>query len=920
MSTAPVSLLIGSRPSAPPAGHTVGGKAAGLYQLRKLGLAVPEFVVIPAEVFDPLLAGLGTDAAGLDARRAALLAGALPAAIQAGLAGVLAEWDNAAVAVRSSVADEDGAHAAFPGLMDSVLGVRGRAAVLAAVARCAASAYSERALAYRRQRGLGLAARPAVVVQRQVAAAAAGVLFTTFPEFPEEMAVHAVWGLGEGLVGGALEPDEFYIDKQTRRETHRKIALKTQQVQPRPDAAPGLVPVPAARRAQACLSTKTLAELRQAGAFLEDLLGGPQDVEFVVDEDEQLWLVQTRPITQAIPKVVVYDNANIQESYCGVTTPLTFSFAQRAYATVYRQTMRTLGLPAATIAAHEPVLTQLLGLVRGRVYYNINNWYRGLRLLPAFRQNKADLERMMGLEAPVDFVQSHAKTLPERLRLLPRLALNLARLLLAFARLPRQVAAFQQRFEGEYQRFYRLPLADLTAPALLAERARLDTALLDRWTTPIVNDFRVMMANGTVARRLRRAGLADPDEFLSRYYAAANAELASARPAHAMQAIARRAQAEYPQLVPQLRQLPPDLPAQLRRMAPALHGAIEAYLAQYGDRSIGELKLETETMRTDELLFYKYLRNYFGEDSTDDSATVGSGAAGFAATVPTGAGSLHEAAAAELQTLLRGHSTFFARQVWGSLRQLQQALARREELRLDRTRLFGMYRSLYRALGQRLVESGALRAPLDVFYLTETEIAAAARETGAAIETGVAIKAEATSINPWPALVASRRAEFARYRTETVPGRVSLPSRAATAPLAADAAALAAGTLRGTGCYPGRVSGEVILIAEPGDSLAVAGRIVAASRTDPGWAALFPTCRGVLIERGSALSHSVILLRELGIPTIINIPNLCQRLRSGQPLTMDGASGEIISEADGVASDDRGPAQPAGQVASCAGE
>ncbi|GAA4354691.1 phosphoenolpyruvate synthase [Hymenobacter saemangeumensis] len=784
---------------------------------------------------------------------------------------VLAVWAGPGVAVRSSVADEDGAQAAFPGLMDSVLALRTPDEVLAAVARCAASAYSERALAYRRQKGLSLAARPAIIVQRQVAATAAGVLFTTFPEFPQEMAIHAVWGLGEGLVGGALEPDEFYLDKQSRQETHRKIARKAEQVQPLRGAT-GLVPVPESQQDQPCLSARVLTRLRQTGAFLEYSLGSPQDVEFVVDHDE-LWLVQTRPITQPIPEVVVYDNANIQESYCGVTTPLTFSFAQRAYATVYRQTMRALGLPTTTIDAHEPVLTQLLGLVQGRIYYNINNWYRGLQLLPAFHQNKADMERMMGLDAPVDFVQSRAKTLPEKLRLLPRLALNLARLLAAFATLPRRVAAFQSHFDQQYQRFYRLPLAELAAPALLAEKARLDAALLDSWTTPIINDFRVMMANGRVARDLRRAGLADPDEFLSRYFAAANAELASARPAHAMQAIAAGIAARHAALLPLLRELPANLPQRIRQAAPDLFAAIYEYIQQYGDRSIGELKLETETMRTDPLLFYKYLRNYLGAE-----------AGAPAAAVPASAATWHAAASAELQALLRSHSAFFARRVWSGLRQLQAALARREELRLQRTRLFGMYRGLYRALGQRLAETGQLAAAADVFYLTEAEIARAAENPA----------------SRWAELVASRRQEFARYRAEAVPSRVSLPGRVGRGAVAATGDGAA--SLRGTGCLPGRVEGELILITEPGDSLDVAGRIVAAPRTDPGWAALFPTCGGVLIERGSALSHSVILLRELGIPTIINIPGLCQRVQSGQLVAMDGGTGEVSLSAIEVSS------------------
>ena len=150
---------------------------------------------------------------------------------------------------------------------------------------------------------------------------------------------------------------------------------------------------------------------------------------------------------------------------------------------------------------------------------------------------------------------------------------------------------------------------------------------------------------------------------------------------------------------------------------------------------------------------------------------------------------------------------------------MQQALARREELRLSRTHLFGMYRALYREQGQRLATAGTLRAAPDVFYLTETEIATAATETAASAN--------------WPAIVAQRQLEFAGYRTETVPGRVVVPSRPATGSPSAQDNANDTSALRGTGCYQGRVSGEALLIAAPTDSLAVAGRIVAARAPTP---------------------------------------------------------------------------------------
>ncbi|RTQ47875.1 phosphoenolpyruvate synthase [Hymenobacter gummosus] len=849
---------------------SVGGKAQGLLRLQAAGVRVPDFAVLPAEEFDWLLTALPLDAEGLRQRRQQLGNYQLPVELRGQLKAALHRWGypGQPMVVRSSVADEDGRHDAFAGLMDSYLNLTNLGSIWWAIACCAASAYSDRALAYRRQKGLPLAARPAVIVQRQVTPVASGVMFTSFPEYPQELAVHAVWGFGEGLVSGQLQPDEFYFAKASGRLHRQTIAAKEQQLSARPAGGLETTAVPAERQDAPCLSEAQLQELFATGQRLEQAFGGPQDVEFVVDAAGTLWIVQARPVTQAIPEVVVYDNSNIQESYCGVTTPLTFSFARRAYATVYRQTMHALGLPAAQIRAQESVVTNLLGLVQGRIYYNINNWYRGLQLLPSFRQNKDDMERMMGLEEPVDFVQTRKKSLPAKLRLLPRLLLNLTRLLTAFARLDKAVRAFHARFARHYAQFYARPLSGLSPAELLAEKRCLDAELLGQWSTPIVNDFYVMMTNGRALRQLRALGAPEPEELLRRYLAA-DQDLASTQPTRRLLALAAAARPQEP-----LRQLivafPDDLPAQIEARYPDFAREVAQFIDAFGDRTVGELKLETATMRTRPQIFYQYLRNYLLGPAP---ATFGSAG--------------HEVlrgAEAEIAGLLRGRGPLRRRRLRRQLGQLQQAIAHRESLRLERTRLFGMYRGLYRALGERLMAAGQLAAAEDVFYLTEDEIETAAEALPAANAPGLSAPG---SVGTLAALVAERQREFAGYARQHVPSRVTVPSP----PLAA--AAPADGALRGTGCYPGQVSGEVIVVTSPDDDLAVAGKIVCALRTDPGWAALFPVCRGVIIEKGSSLSHSVILLRELGIPTIINVPDLTRRLRSGQPVRMDGRSGEI---------------------------
>jgi pyruvate,water dikinase len=71
------------------------------------------------------------------------------------------------------------------------------------------------------------------------------------------------------------------------------------------------------------------------------------------------------------------------------------------------------------------------------------------------------------------------------------------------------------------------------------------------------------------------------------------------------------------------------------------------------------------------------------------------------------------------------------------------------------------------------------------------------------------------------------------------------------------------------------------------------GEILVAPRTDPGWVALYPAISGLLVERGSVLSHSAIVAREMGLPTIVGVQGLCARLGAGQRVKMDGGTGRI---------------------------
>jgi pyruvate,water dikinase len=187
-------------------------------------------------------------------------------------------------------------------------------------------------------------------------------------------------------------------------------------------------------------------------------------------------------------------------------------------------------------------------------------------------------------------------------------------------------------------------------------------------------------------------------------------------------------------------------------------------------------------------------------------------------------------------------------------------------------------------LGGQLAEEKILPNAEDIFYLTIDEVWDYLQ--GTAVSTNLAELAQL------------RRSEYDRFRAEEAPddrfetfGYVYHKNRfrrvMETQALSAD------GQLRGIGCCPGTVTRRVRVLSSPADDLTLNGEILVAERTDPGWVPLYPAVSGILIERGSVLSHSAVVAREMGIPTIVGIVGLLKTVKDGDTVTMDGAAGTV---------------------------
>ena len=816
----------------------VGGKAANLFRMKAMGFNVPRFAVIPGD------AAAEHDKELIEA-----------------LGGFFGTDQALRFAVRSSALDEDGAQHSFAGQFETFLFVP-LEEVPEKFRAVRASASSERARAYRRENGLPLETGIGVVIQEMVAAEKSGVAFGSDPTTgdPDTRVISALFGLGDGLVSGELDADSWHVRP---RGIEARIVRKEHMVVRDPNGSGTMIaPVDPLQSAAPSLSDAEIATITKALEALQRGFGTPQDIEFAFAKGD-FFLLQARPITTLKPRgeYTLWDNSNIIESYPGVTTPLTFSFIIKMYEAVYIRFCDLLGVDKATIAKHHGVFANTLGLVRGRVYYNLLNWYKMLAMVPGYRLNARFMENMMGVkerfELKEEFRMSKAAA---RWRIMKMVF----RMMWLQWRLPAERRKFQRHLDATMERYAAIDFNTIPAEAIIEHYRVFERTLLREWKAPMINDFFAMIWFGVLQKLCKRWVPRAPN--LHNDLLCGSRDIISTGPIHACMAIAKAVgqDAEAKAFVPG--NDPAAFLLALREgRFPAIKPMVDDYLHRFGERCVGELKLETVSHAQDPTRFLGIVRSYVEQgitqarerSSTDDG--------------------LRKKAENALSTGLWGKPLKRWLLKW-AMRKARDLVSARENLRFERTRGFGMVRRMFTALGARLVADGTILDARDVFYLELAELLGSGNRSA------------------WKSKIAERRATFAGYAHMPPPSErfytygndfndAAIRSTEKITPMEDD--------LRGVGCCPGIVQGRVRKVLDPTTISSLDGDILVTASTDPGWVTLFPSCSAILVERGSLLSHSAIVSREMGIPCIVSVPGLLRTLDTGDLVRMDGSTGVI---------------------------
>lgn len=850
-----------------------GGKGWQLGLLARYGLPVPDGFVIPASACRAAMetAGIGAQLAGMSDQdetgagfaslHDTVNSSPLPAVLIERLRDELARrgWLDTPLAVRSSATMEDSEQASFAGIHLSRLNVRGPDALADAVRAVCASLWTPQAVAYRKRLGLAHdVAAMAVVVMPLLPARAAGIAFSCDPRTgrDDQVVIHAHWGLGESLVGGDADGDEYSLQEDLLDSRlgvlEKRIGSKARKTVLRNEGGTALIDTSASERAHQVLNDEQAVMLgdlvRDAASALD--FGRPfHDIEWVWDGN-RFWLVQARPVTamarNTYPALsnqpTIWSNGNTRD-----VMPLPMSAgdwcnAQRLVNQILEASYRHAGYPLQPGA-------QRAGCFHGRLYLNLSllMWeaWDGFGVAPKI------INEMAGGHQPEIAVPPNR--LRDKLRRLPYL-FRFVRNTLPMRKRGEQAAAKARELASQWKRSA-LPDDPIACYDLLLERTRVvrgqqELSLMQGAGGASLSMLAEALEKHlpgqayTVAAALLAGG--EPSVTAQQGYALMElADIASRHPeVQAWLTLANRDDNEW-------RTLPESHP--FRR-------GFAAFLDKYGHRAVYES-------------YWRHPRWHEAPGYLLDSI------AGLIGTRADELRARQEQARAQAWRDVRAAMPWHARL---SLKYIVQMATRdsnqRELARSTFAALADPFRSQLLHIGRALVARGAMTRADHIFELTLHEIGMAVRGTTSAF--GIRHR------------VADRLAQ--RTHLEKFHGPDVIQLDAPPVPLAS-ADEKATGDVRiGVAVGAGVARGIARVIRDPHEGVRLGqGEILVAPSTDPAWTPLFLKAGGLVMETGGYLSHGAIVAREFAIPAVVNIPGILDEIRDGDVVEVNGSTGQV---------------------------
>ncbi len=869
----------------------IGSKAGNLFLLQRAGFQVPPFFCVgqsfrEEEVLDYLGANFP---------------------------------DSRSFSVRSCASLEDSDGCSFAGQFKTFLRVP-REEVCMRIREVLGHGKHPEKTAYFQAHGIAPAAlKMHVIIQEMVEPDVSGVLFTANPQgILNESVIVCGRGAGDQVVEDRADVTTYYYNLADKNGYY-------EQAGDSPLLSEGEIEelIQSSQQIRALLACGMTGESDEAFSRNTDKASDKSfdrntdvtpdkdfDIEFAI-QNHHIYFLQARPVTSIdrTAPAIILDNSNIVESYPGITLPLTQSFIRDAYYQVFKSLLLHLTGEPETVEQIDGNLQHMVDMANGRVYYRISNWYDVLLLLPFSSRLIPIWQEMMGVRDK-KVSSAHSAGNPAgnpngnsgkqgRIRRKTRLkvAYSFIRFLLTC---PREMEKLDLYFQEIIQRFEALETDAEDNRILLKHYHTLKEMTVKRWDITLVNDMYGFLFTGLLKSRLKARHVPDYELAANRAISGVQ-KLESMRPIEQLQKLAHQAGEEN--RLPELRAIQSN-EAYFQYIGQSNHAfsrALQAYVREFGDRNVEELKLESKTFRTDPVLLIRCILQYAESLFLADSEVSGATDAETSeASVDAGHSSIEKAAPPPLT----GLSAFYAKRAAVGIRN-------REKSRLHRGRLYGMMRALVLQMGQNLYRQRRIAETSDIFWLYCEEIEAA--ESDAALNLAGIIAGRKKEYDGYAELPAYSRLVFSGKVIDKHPRNcckirhdiyrdgchaaddrnMRHPPEVGLQGSGSGAGSVPERVYRGTACSPGVAEGEVLLIETPSPLLDTKGKILVTKMTDPGWVFLIAPAKAIVSEKGSLLSHTAIISRELKKPAVVGIEHITEYLKTGDRIRVDGDAGIV---------------------------
>ena len=721
-------------------------------------------------------------------------------------------------AVRSSANREDGTETSFAGLFETYLNVptADLANKISACLEAGEKSHIQDYAAYHVLEATDILVT--VVVQEMIPAERAGVLFTANPQGLLNESVLVVGkGLGEGIVNAEVPVTTYFLKRD-----EDLVYFEREEESP----------------------LMTEGEIITLLHQVDGLKSQQLDIEFAL-LDGNVYILQSRPIT-TFPKgaVTVLNNSNLVESYPGLTQPLTESFITFAYEQVFKGVAWRFSRSQTLVDYYASAFQELVVRVNGRMYYNMNHFYGLLQFLPFPKLLLPIWQEMMG------FTQKEIVIPPElakNTRLWDSLLIS-GRIMKELVTTPKQMATLNHEFQETTTFFNEVYTADLSAVKIEEVYHVLADRILKKWDITLVNDLYAFVYTGLLKRLLQKWGK-NPDSNEWHPWFAGIPMMASMEPVHEMQKLAAFVREHHLTQAVRAIQTPTELTAFLADY-PHFGVVFNHYIENYGDRGLEELKLEAQTFRSHPIKTLHQIVDYLEIQPRVEKTSLENEPAPF-----------------------KG----WRKLVFQFLsKRARLGIQHRETSRLNRSRIYGMVRTLFHRLGVIAETEGFIAHHEDIFWLTTDE---------------------AFDLKDYRALIAERKQAQQGYEKLPAYGYLVFKGRPydkAVRTIEDGSMVATTNQLQGTPTSNGVVEGEVLVVHHPSEVRGGAkDKILVTQMTDPGWVFLLTQAKGIIAEKGSLLSHTAIISRELGIPAVVGIKHATRQLKTGDYVILDGNSGKI---------------------------